>query len=125
MAPALRQGDLALVRRRRRSHSLRRGAVVLVRGAAGRRRESLKRIVGLPGETVAISSGDLYVDARRVEERYVALGSAEDWGPLRLGDAEYLVLGDNRARSTDSRSWGPVRARDVLGTVALVVRTGS
>ncbi|MDA1278696.1 MAG: signal peptidase I [Chloroflexi bacterium] len=70
----------------------------------------LKRIVGLPGETVELRSGVLFVDEQPVVDRfaYCPDPSADNnqWWPR---PDEYVVLGDNRAASTDSRKFGPVR----------------
>jgi signal peptidase I len=78
----------------------------------------VKRVVGLPGEEVRILDGALLVDGARLIEPYlgglpssVGLGDSV-WG---LGPEEYFVLGDNRLRSTDSREYGPVGARLIVG----------
>ncbi|MDO4262440.1 MAG: signal peptidase I [Eubacteriales bacterium] len=66
----------------------------------------IKRIIGLPGETVQITDGTIYIDGEALEESYGRqvmrdFGMAED--PVTLGEDEYFVLGDNRNDSTDSR----------------------
>ena len=82
--------------------------------------EVVKRVVGLPGERVRLSAGRLEVDGREVPEPYLAgLGPGPGAGglDLRLGPAEYLVLGDHRAASTDGRDFGPVGADALVGRV--------
>ena len=85
-------------------------------------REELKRIVGLPGEELRFEDGLLYVDGAPLDEPYLeglppTLGlEARCW---RLGPGEYFVMGDNRAHSTDSREYGPVRAEMLVGRVVL------
>jgi signal peptidase I len=96
----------------------RRGDLVVVRRPGNL--EVVKRVVGLPGEQVRLRAGRLEVDGRPVPEPYLPGGS---WpgGPgeldLRLGPAQYLVLGDHRAASTDGRDFGPVGADALVGRV--------
>lgn len=80
----------------------------------------IKRIIGLPGETVQIEDGDIYVDGEVLEESYGrevmrSAGMAED--PITLGEDEYFVLGDNRNDSMDSRdpSVGLIHRDDIIG----------
>jgi signal peptidase I len=96
-----------------------RGDLVVV--ARPRQLEVVKRVVGLPGERVRLHGGRLEVDGTAVPEPYLA-GARRIEGAgeldLRLGPAEYLVLGDHRAASTDGRDFGPVGADALLGRVA-------
>jgi signal peptidase I len=96
-----------------------RGDLVVV--ARPRQLEVVKRVVGLPGERVRLHGGRLEVDGAAVSEPYLA-GARRIEGAgeldLRLGPAEYLVLGDHRAASTDGRDFGPVGADALLGRVA-------
>jgi signal peptidase I len=73
------------------------------------------RIIGVPGERVAVRSGVVFVDGRRLEEPYIEAGRRDrDSAPVRpITKDAYYVLGDNRAQSCDSRAWGLV-ARDRL-----------
>jgi signal peptidase I len=115
MRPTLDPGQRIAVGPVRRT--LRRGEVVLVRGAG---REMVKRVVGLPGERVRLVEGRLEVDGRNVPEPYAVGRSARAGAAeldVRLGEDELAVLGDSRHRSTDSRSFGPVRLQDVIGVV--------
>ncbi len=82
----------------------------------------VKRVVGLPGETIRLSRGELYVDGELVEQGF---GHEREeyatYPATTLADDEYFVLGDNRPRSRDSRSFGPIRRDDIKGVVRLRV----
>lgn len=81
----------------------------------------VKRVMGLPGETVAVRNGVVFVDGQSVEKRPSEVPGWLDFGPSTLGTDEYLVLGDNRGNSHDGRAFGPVRGRAILGRVKGVV----
>jgi signal peptidase I len=80
--------------------------------------EVVKRVVGLPGERVRLLSGQLEVDGRAVPEPYLAGPPSFGDLDLELGPAQYLVLGDHRAASTDGRDFGPVGADVLVGRVS-------
>jgi signal peptidase I len=80
----------------------------------------IKRIIGLPGETVQIVDGNIYIDGEILEESYgrevmKSAGQAAD--PITLGEDEYFVLGDNRNDSSDSRdpSVGVIKRKEIIG----------
>jgi signal peptidase I len=83
----------------------------------------LKRVVGLPGDRVALRDGALVVDGRRVEENYVDYESVDAtfFGPVTVPRGHLFVMGDRRANSEDSRDFGPVPLADVVGQAVLVV----
>jgi signal peptidase I len=113
MAPTLRPGSLLLTRRLRRSEHIDRGDIVVLRSAELGRRV-VKRVVGLPGETVVVDRRGVSVDGVPLAEPYVAVHGAAT-GSFPVPEGAYLVLGDNRARSSDSRSWRqPFAARSAI-----------
>lgn len=81
----------------------------------------VKRIIGLPGEEVSEREGIVYIDGERLVEPYVAPSRRgyESGSWPRVARGHYFVLGDNRTRSCDSRTWGTVPRNDLIGPVTL------
>lgn len=79
---------------------------------------NIKRVVGVPGDTVEIRGGQLFVNGRKVAEPYVSGEAAQDEPSSRVPPNTLYVMGDNRqlAESVDSRFYGPISVRDVAGT---------
>jgi signal peptidase I len=99
MSPTYRNGQINLINRQAyRLHPPKRGDVVAVR-EAGSSFVILKRIIGLPGERIAVHAGVVYIDGKPLEEPY--LKSTVRWaeGAIRLDPDEYYVVGDNRRLS--------------------------
>ncbi|MFD3626317.1 signal peptidase I [Streptomyces sp. NPDC058698] len=103
MAPTLAPGRLLPVRRPRASRPVRRGDIVVVRSAE-LGRVIVKRVIGLPGEHVDVAADEVRVDGERLSEPYVVRRGGRSGG-FDVPDGHLLLLGDNRARSSDSRSW--------------------
>ena len=121
MTPTLRPGDHVLVDASAYGEGEPvRGDIVVFPSPRADGRRDIKRVVGLPGERVAMAEGLLFVDERHVAEPYLGgLPSSVGLGESAwdLGAGEYLVLGDNRAHSTDSRAFGPIGADRIVGRV--------
>jgi signal peptidase I len=77
----------------------------------------IKRIIGLPGESVEIRQGTVYVNGRAIEEPYVPTQYEDlsDYGPVRVPKDSYFVMGDHRISSNDSRVFGPVASKFIYG----------
>lgn len=118
MLPSYREGGIHFVNRLAYLfHKPRRGDVVAIRMLAGEHVMYMKRIVGLPGETVAFRQGRLYVNGRRLEEPYVKSACYWEHGPEQVGADEYYVVGDNRDMPWGDHEKGrPTRDR-IVGKV--------
>jgi signal peptidase I len=82
----------------------------------------VKRLIGLPGETIQEKSGYVYIDGRKLKENYIQKGrrDTQNYGPLKIPKGQYFFMGDNRAQSCDSRQWGTVPRGNLIGTVFFV-----
>jgi signal peptidase I len=96
---------------------IRRGDVVVFRYPLDDTKSFIKRIVGLPGETVQIRQGLVYVNGNWIPEPYVLsqYQDLSDFGPIQVPSDSYFVLGDHRNSSNDSRVFGTVAGRLVYG----------
>lgn len=108
-----------------------RGDVVIVREPAdsplrrGRRDFVVKRVIGVPGDTLSVRAGRVFVGGAELEQSFitssgVALG-ADTVPEFTLGEDEYFILGDNRTNSGDSRLYGPVPFMSITGRATAVV----
>ncbi len=138
MEPTLKQGDMVLVNRFiYRIHPPRRGDVIVfhppgrgqvpIRGATTEASVNfIKRVVGLPGETLQILHGTVYictaphVGCKGLNEPYVATHDYGNYGPYTVPKGDYFVMGDNRGNSDDSRVWGPLPRKNIIGEAFMI-----
>lgn len=118
MHPALRDRQKIRVSRRdfKRSEPAR-WDIVLFEHPERERFWETKRIIGLPGEDVRLIDGRLQIDGIEIDDPFIYGGQPRIDRTWALRDDEYVVMGDNRRRSTDSRSFGIVPRRNILGKV--------
>lgn len=130
MIPTLLPGDRILVQKF--GYAVQEGAIVVFKSPPGYRPQDcggeaendlVKRVIGLPGETISSRGNDVYIDGKMLPEPYLPKG-------LQLGEpikrqtipaGQYFVMGDNRPVSCDSRVWGLVPRSDIVGRVFLVI----
>lgn len=88
---------------------------------AGTGCDFIKRVIGLPGETLEIKSGKVFISGQELVENYLPEhyqtnpGDYTRSGAVKLGEDEYFVVGDNRPYSSDSRAWGPINKSMIIG----------
>lgn len=110
MAPLLAPGDYLLTRLTRTGRELRRGEIVVFRSDD---RYLVKRVIGLPGETVSVKAGVLMIDGTPLEEPWWSAATRPD-GRWPVPADSFFVLGDNRTDSAhDSRWSGPITAEAI------------
>ena len=116
MEPRVHAGELVLINTLAyKLGSVRRGDVVAFRHDAPNPETYIKRVVGLPGERVEVRDGVVIVDGRPLTEPYVRFSDHRSAAAVTVPPHAYYVLGDNRAESDDSRTWGVLRDNDVVG----------
>lgn len=102
---------------------VRRGEVIVFRFPNNRSQFFIKRVIGLPGETVRISDGGVVIESKDflqgviLDESQYLSDNVRTGGQTttKLGEEEYFVLGDNRTASSDSRSWGVLTKDEIVG----------
>lgn len=84
---------------------------------AGVKEDFVKRIIGLPGETIRIHNGVVYINDQPLPEPYITPDRApiREFGPYIIPDEDVFVMGDNRNNSQDSRYWGPLPLENIKG----------
>lgn len=123
MLPTFVEGDRLIVEKvSYRFGDPARGHVVVFRYPENEDIILIKRIIGLPGETITIREGAVYINETRIEEAYTkdqiatnAGSTIEEDKPFVIPANEYVVMGDNRTQSGDSRIWGTVSIQNIIG----------
>ena len=127
MSPTLLLGDSVLVNRLLyRLHPPRRGDIILFRFPQADGREFVKRVIALPGDTVEEQDGRFRVNGTPVrtlspDRPAQGVSGALNLAPYRIPAGQFYVLGDNQEASLDSRLWGTVDERNVIGKAFLVI----
>ncbi len=118
MEPTYKQGKVLLVNKLAyRSQAPQRSDIVVIRMAGGSV-VIIKRVIGLPGETISISKGQVHIDGEPLEEPYTGKRN-ETWnyGPKQLGDDDYFVIGDNRTTHIEKQEFGLTTRKNIMGRV--------
>jgi signal peptidase I len=120
MVPTLETGDRILVEKvSYRLHPPQRGDIVVFYPPFATVKQAfIKRVVGLPGEEIAVRDGLLWINGTAYREPYIAAAMNYELPPLRIPPESYWVMGDNRNNSNDSHVWGFLPAENIIGHAA-------
>jgi signal peptidase I len=136
MDPTLMTGDRVLVNKLSyKLHDVHRGDVVVfdrpanLPAAPGDPDDLIKRVIGLPGDTVTARNGHVYVNNRRLDEPYLPSGTStltlrDDYSlerGIKVPKDEVLVMGDNRGNSQDGRVFGPIPEDSIVGRAFVIM----
>jgi signal peptidase I len=123
MLPTLQIDDrIVLDRTAYQTRSPQRGDIVIFEPTERIKKDNFnnvftKRVIGLPGETVEVKNGIVYINSKPLKEKYVQEPAQYEYGPAVIPANDYFVLGDNRNNSYDSHIWGFVSRDLILGKV--------
>ena len=121
MSPTLSDQEILLTDKiSYRFTSITRGDIVIFHAPPDPRRDYIKRVVGLPGEEISITNGLVLINGQTIKEPYLkeeTHGNSflKEGVTITVGADEYFVMGDNRGASDDSRRWGFVPRKNVIG----------
>ena len=120
MVPTLQDGEYVLVNRLAYRNSLpERGDIIVFVSPQSNDLDLIKRVIGLPGDTVNISGGVVQVNGQVLDEPYIAAAPVYN-GVWNVPESNLFVLGDNRNDSSDSHAWGLLPLENVLGKAILI-----
>lgn len=84
------------------------------------RKNLIKRVIGLPGEKLEMKDGVIYINDKPLDEPYLKFKPVGDFGPYYIPDDCYFLMGDNRNKSSDSRYWGPLPEKFIIGEALFI-----
>lgn len=122
MEPNFETGDYLIIDELSyRFRNPQRGEVIVFKYPQNPSQRYIKRIIGLPGETIEIKNNKVMINNKELDERNYLPISIQTPGNtlITLAENEYFVLGDNRLASYDSRRWGPLPKKDIIGRVLI------
>jgi len=120
MIPTLQDGEFVLVSKVNYSFgNVERGDIIVFHYPADPKQELIKRVIGLPGDTVSVQNGTVSVNGQLLSEPYIAAAPAYS-GAWTVPDGQLFVLGDNRNDSSDSHAWGFLPFEKVVGKAVVI-----
>jgi len=100
-----------------------RGDIIVFRYPMDQSRDFVKRVVGLPGETVRVAGEKVFINGKLLDEPYAIYdrgGIGGDFGPVKVPAGHLFMMGDNRDNSQDSRVWGMLDVNLILGKAFII-----
>lgn len=120
MNPTLYENDLIIVNKFIfKLREPKRGEVVIFKPPYGDK-DYIKRVIGLPGETIEIKDGFVYINGEKLIEPYIKNSTPGDLPPLEIPEGKIFVMGDNRNNSLDSREFGPIDLEKLDGRADII-----
>lgn len=123
MIPTFHTGDYLITEKvtyRFRGPQL--GEIVVVKNPRDESQDFIKRIIAVPGDTIEISNSQVILNGETLNEKYLPAGRPTPAGAflnegnkVEVATNQYIVIGDNREHSSDSREWGPVTKKEIIG----------
>ncbi len=123
MIPTFHNGDYIITEKI--SYKLgepKRGQVIVLKNPKEESQDFIKRIVALPGDTIRIQNGAVFINDQAISEKYLPEGTITlpetfltEGLTIKAGENQYFVLGDNRNHSSDSREWGTITRQEIIG----------
>lgn len=134
MLPTLQRGDRILVNKFvYRFKSPQRGDVIVFPappqalsnsdysvGNSSSKKDFIKRLIGLPNDTIEVQGGAVYINGKKTKENYIMDPPMYEYGPFKVPPGKLFVMGDNRNNSNDSHFWGPLAEERVLGKAMVI-----
>lgn len=121
MEPTLYREDRIIVNKvTYRFRSPQRGDVIVFKYPLDPRRNFVKRVIAFEGETIEIRNNYVYINGQRLDEPYIPRVMVSDFEPVRVPKDHLFVMGDNRNNSDDSRVWGPLNKKYLVGKTVLI-----
>ncbi len=120
MFPILKSGEKVLISNQILTGKIKRFDIVVIEPSGMNGRRLIKRIIGLPGEAIRINSGDVFINNSFVKEPFLKEKGDVMFRSINMKNKiippnSYFLMGDNREKSTDSRNFGPLHRKNILG----------